>query len=121
MLLAVAHLGILRAAAPAHDLAPLGAYLQQLQQDGRALAHFGKYHGQYQFVGRLREPLAVVIGPAQLKDWVARHPGGKVIAYADALPPGVAAAPDYEQPFRGGKAAVWDGARLAEIFKEGQS
>lgn len=118
VLLAVAHLGTVRAAAPAHDLAPLGAYLQRLQQDGRALAHLGKYHGQYQFVGRLRAPLAVVVGPAQLKDWAARHPGGKVVAYSDALPPGVVAAPDYEQPFRAGRAAVWDGARLAEILEE---
>lgn len=113
------HLSVVAAARPAFDLAPMGQAIQRLQQQGIQVAHFGEYHGQYQFVGRLTAPLLEVQGnpPPGLADWFSRHPGEAVVHYAgDWPPPPESLLPgDFIRPYRGSAAILSrDSAGTAE-------
>lgn len=81
--------------APAAEMTRIARFIAAQQQSGYPVAHLGKYHGQYHFAGRLREPLSVV-QCAQLEEWGVRHPQGRVVGYvADyrAANPAVPVAP----------------------------
>ena len=112
---AVVGAGVIPAFVPYSDPLPAARHLSALQEAKVPLAHLGKYHAQYNFVGRLRAPIAI-LDPAELRAWVAVHPSGQVItiersrhaaggAKADA-------APEFEAPFRGAWVQVWRGAAL---------
>lgn len=72
------HLAVVRVAAPAYDLAPLSREIARLQAAGVPLAHVGKYHGQFHFLGRLTRPIAVVPEWEAL-DWARAHPEGYLV------------------------------------------
>ena len=97
--------------AEAFDVAPLAARLAAWEREGRPLAHYGKYHGQFHFPGRLSRPMAI-IGDGEVKDWVARHPDGKIVTYHRHLP--TRAAPDAAQPFRSLIIGVWDATAVRD-------
>ena len=44
------------------------------------------------------------------RDWLSRHPGGKVVSYRKT--PIETPAPAYIQPYRGGYVVVWDSADI---------
>jgi 4-amino-4-deoxy-L-arabinose transferase-like glycosyltransferase len=130
VLVALAHVGVIRLAAPVNDPGPVAGHLGRLERAGRSLAFVGKYHGQFQFAGRLARPLDE-IAPTQVGEWIARHPDGRVVTYEGAPPgggqhgPGVAmrapaaewrvegAAPEYARPFRGRQIYVWTREAIA--------
>ena len=89
----------------AYDLRPFAEKLAGYQRDGYAIAHYGNYHAQFQFLGRLTGHI-VEIGDGDLQ-WLRDHPKAKVIAYRFALPDGVK--PDYVRNFRSRLAVIWDG------------
>ena len=55
--------GVMSAIAPYGDPAPAAAHLAELEKRNVPLAHLGKYHAQYNFVGRLRKPIAILDQP----------------------------------------------------------
>jgi 4-amino-4-deoxy-L-arabinose transferase-like glycosyltransferase len=93
----------------AYDVRPLARHLARLQENGRPIAHYGKYHGQYNFLGRLKRPLAIT-GDAEVVRWIKQNPRGKIVSYHRQLPKG--ARPDFAQRFRNRVVAVWDGAAV---------
>jgi 4-amino-4-deoxy-L-arabinose transferase-like glycosyltransferase len=92
-----------RAATSTYDVSRIARYLSRLESEGHPLAHAGRYHGEYQFAGRLRRPLEV-IEPAAVDGWLSRHPDGYVVVYSNRLAP----RPEDElrHAFRGGVVAV---------------
>ncbi len=96
-----------------YDLSPISAHLRMLQDNGVPLAHVGKYHGQFQFLGRLQRPLEV-IQPQELPDWFARHPVGRAIVYLSHDDPVLAQA-EFVQPFRSRFVAIVGADALASI------
>lgn len=92
-----------RAAAPNYDVSRIARYLTELESEGRPLAHAGRYHGEYQFAGRLTRPLEV-LEPDEVDRWLSRHPDGYVVVYSNRLIP----EPEDElrHDFRGGVVAV---------------
>jgi len=111
VLIVVAHAAIAPAAAPANDLRPIGRYLHRLQAADTPIAHLNKYHGQFQFVGRLEKPLTVIQAD-QIDAWFAQHPDGKLIAYADNWQAPAHVTPDFTQPYRSNSVAVWGAAAV---------
>jgi len=106
------HWGIVRAAAPAaYNVKPIAEYLHALQSAGTPIAHAGKYHGQYHFLGRLRQPLEQ-IDHAEVLAWIERHPQGRVITYSDSWHPQGEAKPEYTHDYRGRTFASWTHAAL---------
>ena len=95
--------GLGRAAGPTYDVLPIARYLNELETAGRPLAHAGRYHGEYQFAGRLRRPLEV-IEPGDVGSWMSRHPDGYVVVYSNRLVH--EAGDELRRPFRGGTVAV---------------
>ena len=92
------------------DLEPLSVRLGAWERDGRPLAHYGTYHGQFHFLGRLSKPLAI-IGDGEVAEWVRRNPRGKIVTYHRRAPD--RAQPDFVQPFRAMTIGVWDAALIA--------
>ena len=70
-----------------YDLTPIAREIQAYQAAGTPVANFSKYHGQYHYLGRLRDPVTVI---GQLNDdeerFLAAHPNGVVVAYHRVLP-----------------------------------
>lgn len=96
----------------AYDLQSISLRLGALEASGIPLAHVGKYHGQFQFLGRLRHPLDVV-EPQALAAWFARHPGGRAVVYLAPDDPLLNRA-EFSQPFRSRYVAIVD-ARAAAL------
>lgn len=108
---------VVRVLGPSYDVRPLATHLATLERAGTSLAHVGKYHGQYQFFGRLQRPVEVIC-VRELDDWLRRHPHGRVISYLDRTggrrdgeASGIETVlreliPEYVQSFRGGLVVV---------------
>tara|TARA_R110002124_G_scaffold26361_1_gene94637 strand:- start:97268 stop:98911 length:1644 start_codon:yes stop_codon:yes gene_type:complete len=88
-----------------HDFRPFAKALKAYEDKGHDFVTFGKYHGQFHFLGRLTRPFGVVDGPAELEDWLAAHPKGMIIALHDGLPDG--APPAAQTRFRSRLIGVW--------------
>jgi 4-amino-4-deoxy-L-arabinose transferase-like glycosyltransferase len=95
--------GVGRAATSTYDVSRIARYLSTLESEGHPLAHAGRYHGEYQFAGRLRRPLEV-LEHGDVDRWLSRHPDGYVVVYSNRLVP----RPEDElrHAFRGGVVAV---------------
>jgi 4-amino-4-deoxy-L-arabinose transferase-like glycosyltransferase len=109
--LAVLCAGVLPAFVPYGDPAPAARTLAALQAQRVPLAHLGKYHAQYNFAGRLREPIAI-LEAAEVRGWVAAHPGGRVLTVERSRFPEGQTGPDYQSPFRGAWLQLWRGEAL---------
>jgi hypothetical protein len=107
---AVVGAGVIPAFVPYSDPQPAARHLAALQEAKVPLAHLGKYHAQYNFVGRLRAPIAI-LDPAELRSWVASHPAGQVITIERSRHDS-RGSPEYEAPFRGAWVQVWRGTAL---------
>jgi 4-amino-4-deoxy-L-arabinose transferase-like glycosyltransferase len=112
--------GVGRIALASFDVAPMANRLAAAQAQGRSIAHLGKYHGQYQFVGRLQQPLQVIEQPEALRRWAADHPDGGVIAYG-RTPPAKSSGPgpEFMQKFKGGYVALWRADDVLRVGPEG--
>lgn len=76
--LAAAFVGAIDTVGPAFDLRPMAQQLKSLEAQGRPVAHLGKYHGQFQFLGRLTRPLETVSDETAVA-WLAQHPDGYLV------------------------------------------
>jgi len=82
VLVATVHLTTRDALSVVYDFRPLAQSLKTYEDQGVALANFGNYHGQYQFLGRLTHPMAVLGLDQKVTDaFVAAHPDGLIVAY----------------------------------------
>jgi hypothetical protein len=70
--------------------------------ENRDIAYYGsKYHGQYQFAGRLKKAITVISDFETLFDWAERHQTGYIIVnYKDAEPLFLSLI-SYHFPFKG--------------------
>lgn len=109
--LALVYAGIAPAFAPYADPVPTGRYLAGLQAQGLPIAHLGKYHAQYNFPGRLVQPIEIVDHP-EIADWIAAHPRGRVIEVQRLRYGGPSAGPAFQVPYRGAWLQVWEGPAL---------
>ncbi len=107
--IALIHVGPLRRVEKAYDIAPMSAKISRLQTAGRQIAVWpAKYAGQFQFAGRLTQPLATPKDRTALRKWTKRHPGGYVVLFTSqkvSLAHGLR--PEFAQPFRRGRVALW--------------
>ena len=111
VLVGAIHLAGTRVLAEAYDLNPAAQHLAALEREARPIVQLWTYHGQYHFLGRLTRPIDI-IDRRELAAWLRRHPDGRVIVYhrrsAAFAPPG----PEFIQPFRGRRVAIWEAQGL---------
>jgi 4-amino-4-deoxy-L-arabinose transferase-like glycosyltransferase len=105
------HLAAAPILASRYDLAPMARDLASLQESGKQIAYFGKYHGQFHFLGRMKLPIAE-IGLEEGDDaaFLAAHPDGVVVARYRNVPD--AAVPLLTYPFRSYTYVVWPVAAM---------
>ena len=97
--ISILYLGVIRPAGAAYDMRNISHYLKGLQDQNIPLGNVGKYHGQFNFVGKmLKSPEELSEG--QLDAWYAEHPDGRVVMYFDKTRPLGGLVPDYQQPYR---------------------
>jgi len=106
------HLALVPALAPDYDMRPLARRIARLQAAGIPVAHVGKYHGQFQYLGRLRRPLPV-LRPAGVRAWARQHGDGFLVLYRDDFPR-LSGGAVYVQDYRGDSAdlMLWPAQRL---------
>ncbi len=81
-LILVTHLVAKDKLAQTYDLKPIAMALKKYEDQGYSLANFGTYHGQYQFLGRLKMPMAQMgIDRDKADAHIATSPKGVVVAY----------------------------------------
>lgn len=73
-------LAIARPLYASYDVRPMAHAIRQAQDGGHIVAHIGKYHDQYQFFGRLKQPLVELQGEAS-KIWLLSHPAAYAVVY----------------------------------------
>jgi len=67
--------------APAFDMTPIAQALHRFEKEGHPIAHFGKYHGQFHFAGRLDRSIDILSSDDALRHWATQHPQGVIILY----------------------------------------
>jgi 4-amino-4-deoxy-L-arabinose transferase-like glycosyltransferase len=105
---------LVRPIAPAYDVAPMARELARHQALGHPVASEGRYHAQFQFVGRLTRPLAALPG-TELADWLAAHPDGVAVVYLKSHEDAAPFRPLFSQPYRGGTAILIDRRGMAAL------
>jgi 4-amino-4-deoxy-L-arabinose transferase-like glycosyltransferase len=63
------------------DLSRFAHSIAQLQAKETPVLHYGKYHDQYQFVGRLHHPLVVVHDEKEISEYVEKDPDAMIVVY----------------------------------------
>ncbi|MGA1769033.1 MAG: ArnT family glycosyltransferase [Steroidobacteraceae bacterium] len=111
----IAAAGTSTPAGRAYAVAGMAAEIAALQQAGRSIAYWGQYHGQLQYVGRLRQPLRELWDAGELQAFAREQPEGLVLVDSreNPLTAGVGV-PFMVVPYRTGFWSLWTPARLAE-------
>lgn len=102
---------------PVYDITPAAKLLSELQHQGKPVAHISKYHDQFQFTGRLTQPLVVITSNQQLIAWCTTHPDGYVIRYQDLVPEPGDPEPVYLQQYRNRWLTIWNTRSMLQIIE----
>ncbi len=100
----IGQLGVLRIGAPAYDMHAASRLIARIQAAGHTVAAESRYHGEFTFHGRLRQPL-VQLAPCTAADWARRHPDDYLVLTGKQLPVDYPQA-DYNRPLRSGRLVI---------------
>ncbi len=99
--------GIIRNARSFYDVAPISERISWYQSKTYPMAHFGRYLGQYHFLGRLVNPITEIRHENEFAAFKYQYPNGRIIVYFDELTPSIKEISEYYQPFRNRYLAVF--------------
>ncbi|MBV5340667.1 MAG: phospholipid carrier-dependent glycosyltransferase, partial [Deltaproteobacteria bacterium] len=100
-----------------YDLRGISQAIKEKQDSGFNIMHFGKYHGQYQFIGRLTQPLVPLDTKEAIGEYAANHDKVALITY-EARTRAVNQEDVYfQQPFRSKKVVLWNRKGIAKLAK----
>ena len=88
------------------DVEPVARVVADAQEHGHPVATSYRYQGEYQFLGRLRQPLVELEDP-EVAPWAAAHPDGVLITRPRGRETGPSARPLFEAEFRERRLQVW--------------
>ena len=115
--LAVLYVGVIRSAGAAYDVTNISHQLKMMQDQNIPLANIGKYHGQFNFLGRLQAS-PIELNESQLDAWFEKNPNGRVVMYFDKQRPLGGLVPEYSQPYRALIAGVLNKAQWQTWSKQ---
>lgn len=93
-----------------YKIKPVATFIKQQQDAGRPIVHIGKYHGQYQFLGRMTKPLIVIDHDVEdaIDAFVLQHPNALFVSYQRGIEPDWSGMNvEYKQRYRGKDVVVW--------------
>ena len=105
------HVFAVRPVAFAYDLAPIANHLRETVRESRAVAVADEYHGQFHFLGRIREPFRVIPTEAAAV-WAQMRVRARVVLVTEDVPPSWTGY-EFMQPYRGRVLTVWSGDSLS--------
>lgn len=73
--------GLLHATEGAYQLQNISEHIAKAQTTGYTVAHVGDYHDQYQFPGRLQQPLVILREEENFCAWIKQHPKSQLVVY----------------------------------------
>lgn len=95
---------LIHTAGEAYDIRPVSDYLRSQENRQIPLAFYGKYHGTFDFVGKLQHSPTVIESPEQAAQWFNQHIDGQIITlHSQKNKPGKAM---FLQSFKGQYIAV---------------
>lgn len=101
----VLYIGVIRAAGPAYDVRSVSLKLRELQLAGVPLVHAGRYHGTFNFLGRL-EFSPEYSTRDRLQSWFESHPDGRAIVYFNRSHPRDGVETEFIQHYQGDQIAI---------------
>jgi hypothetical protein len=102
------HLTAAPAFSKAYDLEPAAQRIKAWQDQGRKVAYVGKYHGEFQFLGRLTQPVVSLVTMEEGRAWAQANPGGVVVATLRQSEIPSSPLPIVQQPYRGKVLVMWN-------------
>ena len=103
---ALVHAGLTPLIREQFDFSPTAHVLGEAQRAGKRIAYLGEYQVQFQFAGRLREPLAVV-DETEARAWAEQHPRDLIVVNTREAWSSPGAQPLTQQRFRKRWIQVW--------------
>ncbi len=100
---------------PLYDIKPMAQAIKQVQDEGRPVANIATYHAQYQFLGRLKAPLAELHG-AEVDEWLDTHPEGYAVLYLKDKQTLATIPARHKQAYRGGAVLLVDAQMAARLL-----
>jgi 4-amino-4-deoxy-L-arabinose transferase-like glycosyltransferase len=83
------------------DTKPIAEKIAQFRNENKSVAFYtGKYHAQFQFTGRLTQPLTLLNSPEALQTWTKEHLDGFVLVDSERLPRNILT---YSHAYRAGE------------------
>lgn len=114
VLVLIIHLAVGPVMRHAYDTAPVATIIADWRRQGMMVAKVVPYAGEYEFAGRLGEPLRVT-SREDIPAFAAKHPHGRLLLTFSARrppPPGLGE-PLWTRPWRGVTLGAWDTAEIA--------
>ncbi|MDD5388621.1 MAG: glycosyltransferase family 39 protein [Gallionellaceae bacterium] len=116
MAMMLVYLLLIRPLSPAYDVRPISRVIAVLQTQGRPIANVGEYHAQFQFAGRLRQPLRELRQGQESSDWLKANPDGVVVLYFPMKTDLTAYHPLFTQAYRGETAALFNAGEALALL-----
>ncbi|MDP1927004.1 MAG: glycosyltransferase family 39 protein [Thiobacillus sp.] len=114
-MLALVQFAAMRSIEPLYEVKPMALAIKQVQDAGIPVANAAKYHAQYQFLGRLTQPLVVLNG-AELTRWLAANPYAYAVVYVKDAQRLDGIEARHKQMYRGGAAVLVDAKTAARLL-----
>lgn len=118
MAMMLVHLLLIHPLSPAYDVRPISRAIADLQAQGRPVANVGEYHAQFQFAGRLRQPLQVLRHGQESSDWLTANPNGVAVLYFPMKTDLRPYHPLFTQPYRGETAALFNASQALALLAQ---
>lgn len=111
--LLTAHLAYRQAAWQYYNMQPFADRLATLERQGAPVAYWLEYHGDFNFLGRLRRPLEEVKTVRELLDWMKTHDSGYVALVLHSDPSVDEEGVEFAQFYRGRRRLMlWKSSEL---------
>lgn len=98
-----------------YDLTPATRMLSAAQTEHRTIGYLGGYDSQFNFAGRLTQPIIELEGGPALQAFAQAHPDGLVVTHPDKLAPEDRRYSLLVQPFRSSWVVIWPASALATL------
>jgi 4-amino-4-deoxy-L-arabinose transferase-like glycosyltransferase len=113
-LLLTASSGFFAITATRYNTQPVAQQIANFMQENRPIAYFvGKYHGQFQFTGRLTKSITIIPDFNKLRVWAGQNPNGYVLVGYDDPNPELAALLAFSFPSKGQQIGLLSADKLA--------
>lgn len=99
------------AAKPAYDMTAMAQFVARSQAENHPVAYVGHYQGQFNFFGRLTQPV-INLSADEADAWVNAHPQGLVVVRDKRINLGAGVKPVFSQPYRSGGLLMFENDQL---------